>query len=712
MPLAGKRETFLKKPFLIIFTACAIAAHADEGMWMPQQVPQIATRLKQLGIKINPTKLSDLTGDPLGAVISLGGCTASFVSADGLIVTNHHCAFASIQANSTAERDLITNGFLARTRDEELPAAPGTKVWVTSKIEDVTGRVTGNLAAKLTDAEREKTLQRREKNLIAECEKPGGVRCSVQSFFEGSQYLRTTQIELSEVRLVYAPARAVGEFGGEADNFEWPRHTGDWSFYRAYQNGQPYRPQHWLKLSTAGVNEGDLVIVAGYPARTFRYKTADEVRNDQDFVYPNSIRDYTAVIRILEDQSKASKDVEIRNASRIKSYSNSLKNYTSVSEGFIKHRILDWRLAREEQMRKTDSKTLDEIARLNAEHFRTRERDALLVWLVGTQRIGGASNLLTQAAKIVRAARERTKPDIDRATGYQQRDLDTLRTGSDRAQRTFDPATDRALLRYFLVEASKLPQSERIDAIDRAVATAGGVDPLLDQLFNNTKTGDPTERAKMYVETTPQLEARNDAMLKFAASLMPLIESNEQRDLAYDGAMSRLRPAYFAVLRKVSGGDLYPDANLSLRLTFGKVEGYTPRDATYFMPQTTLSGVVQKETGKEPFASPKPLLAAAHDRAKTEPWFDPELHDVPVNFLSTCDTTGGNSGSPTLNANGELVGLLFDGNYESIDADFLFTPAITRSIHVDTNYMLWVMDAVDGAQNLMKELGVAPRAGR
>ena len=324
---------------------------------MPQQVPQIATRLKQLGIKMDPNKLSDLTGDPLGAVISLGGCTASFVSPDGLIVTNHHCAFGSIQANSTAQRDLITNGFLAHTRDEELPAAPGTKVWVTSKIEDVTSRVSGNLGAKLTDAEREKTFQRREKDLIAECEKPGGLRCSVSSFFEGSQYLRTTQLELTDVKLVYAPARAVGEFGGEVDNFEWPRHTGDWSFYRAYQNGQPYHPQHWLKLSTDGVSEGDLVIVAGYPGRTFRYKTADEVRNYKEYVYPSSIRYYADAMKILEDAGKKSKDVALRNTSRIKSFANSLKNYTSVNEGFTKDRILEARLTREKRMRKTRSKT-------------------------------------------------------------------------------------------------------------------------------------------------------------------------------------------------------------------------------------------------------------------------------------------------------------------------------------------------------------------
>ncbi len=711
-PRASEGET-LKRALLILLALTAVTATADEGMWMPQQVPQIAARLEQMGLKIDPSRLSDLTGDPLGAVISLGGCTASFLSSDGLIVTNHHCAFGSLQANSTPQRDLITNGFLAHTRDEELPAAPGTKVWVTTNIEDVTARVTGNLSPKLSDADRERTIERREKELVTECEKPGGLRCRVSSFFEGSQFLRTTQLELSEVKLVYAPARAIGEFGGEVDNFEWPRHTGDWSFLRAYQNGQPYHPRHWLKLSTDGVNVGDLVIVAGYPGRTFRYKTADEVRNYQEFVYPSSIRYFTDAMNLLEDRGKAGKEVAIRNSSRIKSFANSLKNYTSVNEGFTKDHILDSRVSREAAMRKIDPTILDEIARINTQHFQTRERDAVLTWLLGSSTAGQfrdrGSILLAQAGQILRVAAERPKKDADRAAGYQQRDLDRIRQASDRAQRMFDPGTDRAVVRYFLSEAEKLPGTERIEAIDRAVTAAGGVDKLVDQLYSNTKAGDATERAKMLAESTKQLQARNDAMLEFVGSLMPLVEANEQRDLAYDGAMSRLRPRYFEVLRQVSGGDLYPDANGTLRLTFGKVEGYTPKDATFYTPQTTLSGVLQKETGAEPFASPKALLTAARDRARTTPWFDPQLHDVPVNFLSTCDTTGGNSGSPTLNAKGELVGLLFDGNYESIDADFLFTQAITRSIHVDTNYMLWVMDAVDGAHNLMQELGVASR---
>ena len=673
---------------LAIFLLATLPLFADEGMWMPQQMPQLSGQLEKLGIEAN--RLSNLTGDPLGAVVSLGGCTASFVSPDGLVVTNHHCAFGSIQHNSTPERDFITNGFLARTRAEEVPAAPGTKVWVTTNIEDVTVRVTSGITAKTTDVERAKHLDRRAKELVAECEKPGGLRCRVSSFFEGSQYLRLTQAEITDVRLVYAPARMIGEFGGEVDNFEWPRHTGDFSFYRAYVDGKPYRPKHWLKVASEGVDTGDAVIVAGYPGRTFRYKTADEVRYYKEFVYPTNIRYFTDVIRLLEEAGKDSRDVQIRNASRIKGLANSLKNYTSVNEGFTKDRIVEARVEREVKMRAISGDALDAIAKLNQEHFRNRERDAVLDWL------GRGSPMFGQALTFARLATERPKKDIDRVARYQEREWPNLKSASDRAQRTIDLASDRAVVAYFLKEAAKYD-----------VKALEGIS--LDALYANTKIANQDERTKMLSESVAQLKARNDSMLNLAFALVPLFEERERNDLAYDGAMARLRPGYFDVLRKVSGGTLYPDANSTLRLTIGRVEGYSPKDATVYAPQTTLRGVVNKETGKDPFESPKALLAAAGDPAKTRPYFDPELGDVPVNFLSTCDTTGGNSGSPTLNAKGELVGLLFDGNYESIDADFLFNPAVTRSIHVDAQYMLWVMDAVDGAHELMRELGATPK---
>ena len=677
---------------LAVFVLAALPVFADEGMWMPGQIPAIAPELKKLGLEIDPKRLSDLTGDPLGAVVQLPGCTAAFVSAEGLIATNHHCAFGSIQHNSTAERDLISDGFLARTREAELPAAPGTKVWVTTGIEDVTAKMAQGVAALKSDVERAKTIDRREKELVAECEKAGGVRCRVAPVFEGSQWLRLTQAELTDVRLVYAPSSKIGEFGGEIDNFEWPRHTGDFAFYRAYAAGKPYQPKHWLKFAAGDRDEGDLVIVAGYPGRTYRYKTADEVRNYEEFVYPVTVRYLTDVIRLLEEAGKDDREVQILNASRIKSLSNSLKNYASVAEGFKKDGITAARVGREKGL---NAPALEEIRKINATSFATRERDLVLDFLASR-----GSPMLSQAVTIVRNARERVKPDLERPTRFQDRGATALKAASDRAQRTMHAGSDRAVLQYFLNEAAKLPEAQRIPAAD------------LDKLYANTKIGDAAERAKMLGETAEQLKARGDAMLDYAFVLVPLIEQREERELAASGAMARLRPAYFEALKKATNQTLYPDANSTLRLTFGKIEGYTVKDATWYLPQTTLRGVVAKETGKEPFESPKALLAAAADPLKTKPYVDPEVKDVPVNFLSTCDTTGGNSGSPTLNAKGEFIGLLFDGNYESIDSDFLFNPADTRSIHVDSQYMLWVMDVVDGAHELMRELGAEPKTAR
>ncbi|MFZ2494134.1 MAG: S46 family peptidase [Thermoanaerobaculia bacterium] len=703
----------MRKIAVLILAFAALPLFAGEGMWMPQQIPQVAAELKKLGIEMDPNKLADLTGDPMGAVISLGGCTASFVSPDGLIVTNHHCAFGAIQLNSTPERDLITNGFLAKTREEELNA-PGTRVWVTTKIEDVTAELNKVFKPKMTDADRAKALDLREKELISDCEKPGGLRCRVASFFEGSKYLRMTQAEITDVRLVYAPARMVGEFGGDDDNFEWPRHTGDFSFYRAYVDGKPYKPQHWLKVAKEDVDEGDLVIVAGYPGRTYRYRTADEVRNSKEFVYPTSIRYFTDVIAILEAQGKGNRAVQIKNSGRIKGLNNSLKNFTSVNEGFTKDRILENKIASEVKLREMIAATpsmskyaatLDEIARLNAEEFKTRERDTIVGWLAGR-----GSTLMAQAGTINRLATERTKKkDLERRSGFQEREWPRMLQGSERAQRAFDLGTDRAVFTYFLNESQKLPAGLRIKPLDDAVTAAGGVDQFVEQLYANTKVATQEERAKMYAETPAQLKARNDSMLNLSASLQQLADANEARELAYRGAMTRLRPGYFEALKMAAGRELYPDANSTLRITFGTIQGYTPRDATSYTPQTTLRGVVEKETGKDPFASPKALLAAAADPAKTAPYVDPEIKDVPVNFLSSCDTTGGNSGSPTLNGKGELIGLLFDGNYESIDSDFQYNEAVSRSIHVDAQYMLWVMDAVDGADNLILELGLEPK---
>ncbi|PYQ51494.1 MAG: S46 family peptidase [Acidobacteria bacterium] len=699
----------MKKTLIAVLALVTTNAFAAEGMWMPQQIPQLADELKKMGLKIDPNRFADLTGDPMGAVISLGGCSASFVSPDGLVVTNHHCGFGALQFNSTPQRDLITNGFLAKTRDEELAAGPGSRIFVTTNIEDVTKRVV-------------KALDRATKQLVEECEKPGGVRCRVASFFEGSQYLRTTQMEIRDVRLVYAPALGVGDFGGETDNWMWPRHTGDWSYLRAYvgkdgkpadysKDNAPFHPTHILKVSGEGVNPGDLVIVAGYPGRTFRYRTSAEVANMQQYTYPRTIKYATDLNNILREMGKNNKAVEIANASRIKGNDNLLKNYTGTLGGFEKFGIVTQRQHRENDLAAyvkshTDAQKyagiVDQMSKLEQEALATQQRDAVLQWLFRS------SPMLSQANTLYRLSLERPKADIDRNQGFQERDWPRIGEGIARSQKSLEPQSDRAGLRYFINESQKLPANQRIAAVDELIAKNGGVDKFLDQLYGNTKIADLALRKQMQTETTAQLMTHHDAMVDFAAALSPLLLENERKDKEFAGAMSRLRPVYMEALRASSGGRVYPDANGTLRVTFGKVVGYTPKDAVVYAPQTTVSGILQKNTGSGEFDAPKNELDAIRAN-KTAGYVDPQLGEVPVDFLSDVDTTGGNSGSPTLNAKGELCGLLFDGTYESLGSDFVVDPNITRSIHVDAVYMLWVMDAVDGAHNLLQEMGLPVR---
>jgi hypothetical protein len=719
-----KKRTFVLMSLLF---CVAVVGAADEGMWMPQQIPLFGEELKARGLQLDPNAFADLTGHPMGAIISLGGCSASFVSPQGLIVTNHHCAYGALQFNSTPQNDLITNGFLARTMAEEISAGAGSRVFVTTDIEDVTVRVTGNIPAKTSDVERQKLIERRQKEIVDACEKEPGVRCRVASFFEGAQYQRTRQMEIRDVRLVYAPPLGIGEFGGETDNWMWPRHTGDWTFLRAYVGADgrpadfsadnvPYQPKQVLKVSTEGIDEGDLVFVAGYPGRTFRYRTSDEIAFAEEYSYPTSLRYMTDVIAILEKESEGDKQIEIRNASRLKGLYNSLKNTQGTVEGLRRGRLVEQRRELEKELSAwiaADPKRAREygdvfgqIAKLNEERYATRERDTVLMWLYR------GSPMLSQANTIYRLSVEQQKKnDLDRRAGYQQRDVPRIREAVERAQRSLEPRSDRAVTRYVLTQAAKLPAGQRIPAIDAALAATGESDPAaqiekyLDLLYGGTKIGELEARKAMIGGTPAQLRKLDDPFVNLATGLHAMNEQSDLRNDRLEGAMSRVRPQYVAALRELRGGRLYPDANSTLRVTFGTVTGYSPRDAVKYEPQTDVRGILEKESGTAPFASPANLLEAIRTK-KFGSYVDEVLGTVPVNFLSSVDTTGGNSGSPTLNAKGELNGLLFDGNYESMASSYLVDPAVTRSIHVDAVYMLWVMDAVDRAHHLLREMGL------
>ena len=718
-----------------LLAACALAAGlplvADEGMWMPQQIPDLAPRLKELGFAGDPKSFADLTGQPMGAIVSLGGCSASFVSPEGLIVTNHHCVQGALQFNATPEKNLIVDGFLAKTRDEELSAGPGSRVLVTVSVREVTPEITGKLDPKLTDRQRFDAIERRVKERTAACEK-GGLRCRVASFFEGLKYFEIAQLEIQDVRLVYAPAQGIGNFGGETDNWQWPRHTGDWSFYRAYvakdgkavpysKENVPYKPAHWLPVSPKGAGPGDFVLVAGYPGRTQRHETYAQVKERTDWALPRYVRRNKEMLAILEETTKGNKELQIKAETRKRGLNNGLTKNEGVLEGLLKGGILAKKEAQEKELtawiaadparQKEFGHVLPALNALQVENEKTRERDAIL---------GGMSfnsALLGAAQGIYRLSLERPRKDIDRDPAYQERNWSRLRERLERMQRTYDVRLDRATFRYSLLEAAALPAGQRIEAIDAAAGFVPGMskeeaaknaDAWLDSLYAGTKLGEQAFRLGLLDKSTAEVVGTKDSFIQLAVALFPLNQAIENREKEVEGKESRLRPVYMRALLAWKGGLVAPDANSTLRITFGRVQGVSPRDGLLYLPQTTLQGIVEKATGTGEFNAPARELEAiqALRAGKKTPYLDPKLNDVPVDFLSDVDTTGGNSGSAVLDAQGHLCGLLFDGTYDTVASDFLFDTVKTRSIQVDSRYMLWVMTQVDGARHLVKEMGI------
>jgi hypothetical protein len=719
---------FLAAQFLL---AAPPPLRADEGMWMPQQIPELAARLKAMGFAGDPKAFADLTGQPMGAIVSLGGCTASFVSPDGLIVTNHHCVTGHLQFNSTPQRNLLQDGYLAKTREEELSGGPTARVFVTTSVTEVTNAITGNIDPKSTDRQRFELIERRIKERVAACEK-SGQRCTVASFFEGHKYFEISQLEIRDARLVYAPTADIGTFGGETDNWRWPRHTGDWSYLRAYvapdgksatyaKENVPYKPKHWLRVSAAGLKENDLVFVVGYPGRTQRYQTYSEVKETTDWSMPLSIKLAEEQIALLEKITNGNRDLTIKAAARVRGLNNGLTNQKGMLEGLVKGGALALKESREKELvawinadpalKEKYGDVLGAMAALQAEAEKTRERNSVLGGL------SGASSYLAAAQTLYRLANERPKPDLEREGGYQERDWVRIKEGQERTQRTLDPTLDRGLLRWAMGRGAILPRDQRIEPLDALVGlkpdmvkadAEKAIDSYLDTLYAGTKMGDLAFRMRLFEMSKDDCDSTEDSFMRLAIALHPLGEANREAAKNRQGAYLRLRPRYMEAVLANAGGLAAPDANSTLRVTYGQVKSVAAKDGVVWTPFTTLKGVVAKHTGEGEFNAPEREREAvkALRAGKTSPYVDAGLKDVPVNFLSTVDTTGGNSGSPTLNARGELVGLLFDGTYETVASNYLFDPILTRSIHVDARYMLWTMTEVDGAQSLLRELGI------
>lgn len=714
-----------------VYGGLMTSAHAVEGMWQPAQLPKIAGTLKQHGLKLDPKTLTDLTAYPMGAIVSLGGCTASFVSPEGLVVTNHHCAYGALQYNSTPQKNLIVDGFLAKTTAEELPGDPNMRVFVTEEIRDVTRDITGKLTDSMSGAERYKAIEQAIKAQVKACESDG-YRCDVYTFHGGYSYQLIKQLEIKDVRLVYAPPESIGKFGGDIDNWMWPRHTGDFSYLRAYvskdgksatyaKDNVPYKPKHVLTVNPEGVEQGDFVMVVGYPGRTNRYRLADEVQNSIDWVYPTQIKVYEDTLDIINTAGKADPKTAVKYASMVAGLNNYLKNFGGQLEGLRRADAVEVKRAQEAELEAWLKKQggaenqalVADITKLRqaiAEEKSQRDRALVLSLL-------NRSAMLSTGVRLVHLAKERPKADLDRDTGYQERDWVRIEGGLKQMDRRYDPKVDQQFLVYGLKRYVTLPKDQRLSALDTwldGASTDAQLTQKVAALYAGTQLGNGDERLKWLKADSQAIDASNDSVLKLARAVQPQLQKIEDEQDARAGEMTKLRPRYMQAMiawKDSQNLPVYPDANSSLRVTFGNVQGVAPRDGVSYAPFTTAQGIVEKATGKSPFDASEAELDAIKAKA-FDSYASKKLGTLPVNFLAYLDITGGNSGSPAMDAQGRLVGLAFDGNWESVSGDWLFNPQLNRSIQVDVRYMLWVMHHLDHADNLLKEMGVPAGGGR
>jgi hypothetical protein len=721
--------------------AVPVFALAMEGMWLPDQVPQLSKEIKGLGWEGDPAVLGQVGGPVLGAVVDMGYCSAAFVSPDGLIATAYHCVTDGLQYASRKGEDLFEDGFYAASQGEERWAGPTEHMRVTTGITDVTKEVLAG-TKKLTVEEKLAKIDENIEAIVRRCE-ASGQSCKVAVQGGGTHYHLVTQLDLRDMRLVYAPPNAVGYFGEDRDNWQWPRHSGDFAFFRAYvapdgkaaphhPDNVPYKPQHWLKTATTGPKPGEFVGVAGFPAGTWRWRSAAELDYHATEAYPRLLNIKHAELAILERHARRDEATAAKASPRMLNLSNDVlylegqlamfeRLKTQQSKWQFEQDLRKW-IAADPARYEQHGEVIDAMHRLQAEEAATGARDQHI------DRMIKDVHLLNAAVNLYQLAKESVKPDKKRRPGFQNRDRPDIASKLDKIESTFDWQIDRDMLRWFLVELMRMPPGQRPPEIDNWYASLAKhptveatLDAELERLYKNGDLMDPEKRRSLMDTSEWFLTKSGNPWFALAAALEPHLvrqyELNTQRGAAWreyrpryvDAVMAFYpegRPRYVAEKGELAPGLFYPDANATLRVTVGKVDGFFPRDGLIAEPRTRLQGIAEK-AGGAPYDIPE-ALGAAIASGEYGPYADPKLASVPVNFLSTLDTARGSSGSATFNAKGEFCGVIFDGNLESIASDWVFNEGLTRSIHTDVSYILWYLDRVAHADRVLEELGHKP----
>jgi hypothetical protein len=715
---------FMKKfsIVLLLFMACIVPSFAQEGMWMLTQIGQLDLAKKGLQIPVESI-YSPGTPALCNAVLQLGGGTASFVSPDGLIITNHHVAYTAVQRASSTSSDYLDNGFLAKDRASEIQAQ-GYQANLLTEMKDVTGDVLAAAKGISDPVEADRKVNARIAEMTSPYEKEGSdMQAVIVPMFNGKQYIQYLYKVFKDIRIVYVPPLSIGNYGGETDNWMWPRHTGDFSFLRVYVSPDgkgveynaanvPYKPRIWLKVAPAGNKEGDFNFIIGYPGFTTRYRSSTSVKWNMENNYPFAIKNFQEIIALLEELTKNDPAGKLKVASTEKGLANVMKNYEGKLEGMKKTGFLQKKLNFEKDFMKwadsnpeTKAKYSDILSKEKAQYVvleKTKDRDNVFGLLSGLS--GTPLSVAIQEYYIVK---EREKPESEREPGFSERNVDEFTEGLTYAYADYYEPVEKALMARTLTLAAALPSDQRITGLEYVYSNPSQtVTGFVDESFSRTRMKDADFAKGLLKKSSKEMEAMDDPIIQMAVHLYPMSQEIQKTSEVFAANVTALRKEYLDGLYAWKGTGMYPDANGTIRFTWGPVRGYRPADAVWYDPFTTLLGVVAKNTGVVPFNAP-PELVSLYEKKDFGRWADPVLKDVPVAFLNQCDITGGNSGSPVMNAKGELIGVVFDGNYEAMISDWQYDYALQRAISVDIRYVLFITSKFGHAGYLLDEMGVA-----
>ena len=700
----------MKKLFALIATAILVLpslCRADEGMWIPMLLGRNQAAMQKAGMHITAQDIYDINNASLKDAVLLfgGGCTGEFVSDEGLVLTNHHCGYSYIVKHSTVEHDYLTNGFWAMTREQEIPC-PGLTVTRLVYMQDVTKEVLEGVKDDMKESERESII---EKNIKAVGEKAiegTHYRYVIKPFYYGNQYFMYVNEVFTDVRLVGAPPSNIGKFGGDTDNWMWPRHTGDFSMFRVYtadnkpadfsKSNTPYRPLKHLEISLNGVEEGDFTFVFGYPGTTRRYVTHDYV--DLAANQENPVRIALRTIRLDHYNAAMRKSAaqRLKYASRVASIANGWKKWQGESLGIERLNGVEQKIEQEELFRKWAAdkpQYRDVLDSMEANYDRLREVE--LEWTYFNEAVM-ASDFMNRAYRLWRIQRSADEALVESMLN------DSRKYFEDFAQHS--PIDEAIFIECFtyMWEHGFAPY------MNLKHSTATDVEATLKKIYDKSVLNNPKKLEKM-------LTMKREKMLA-AISKDPAVDlfmqaynycysdkKREQYSTADDNIQRLMRTYIKGMMEQYPDSNFFPDANLTLRVTYGHVEGFKPKDATYFTAYSTIDGIMEKENPDVYDYRVEPRLKELWQK-KDYGMYANKKGEMPVAFIATNHTTGGNSGSPVLNADGQLVGINFDRCWEGTMSDLLFDPAYCRNISLDIRYCLFIIDKYAGARHLVDEM--------